>query len=265
VSPSKKANKPSSKAVSAQKRKNPARSSRASKPQKKVTAEKTLRGAEPGSGSERSAHNANLAPAPAAISAEMTGSAPLPSSSEKSKASWSAALLRVLALLAVVAITAYIYSIRSHVAEFERFGYVGIFLIALMANATVLLPAPGIAIIYAMGGIFNPLWVGLAAGTGGALGELSGYLAGFSGQAIVEKTSIYHRIHPWVEKYGGWTVFALSVIPNPFFDVAGIAAGMTKLPLRTFLLFTWAGQIIKMLFFAMAGYYSLEWLTNFMQ
>jgi membrane protein DedA with SNARE-associated domain len=40
---------------------------------------------------------------------------------------------------------------------------------------------------------------------------------------------------------------------------------MTKLPLRTFLLFTWAGQIIKMLFFAMAGYYSLEWLTNFMQ
>jgi membrane protein DedA with SNARE-associated domain len=68
-----------------------------------------------------------------------------------------------------------------------------------------------------------------------------------------------------VEKYGGWTVFVLSVIPNPFFDVAGIAAGMTKLPLRTFLLFTWAGQIIKMLFFAMAGYYSLEWLTNFMQ
>jgi len=104
--------------------------------------------------------------------------------------------LRILALLVVVAITVYIYNIRDHVEEFASYGYPGIFLVALMANATVFLPAPGVAVVFAMGSIFNPLGVALAAGTGGALGELSGYLAGFSGQAVIENTNAYDRIHP---------------------------------------------------------------------
>lgn len=174
-------------------------------------------------------------------------------------------LLRVVALIAVIGITLYIYSIRDRVNEFEQFGYAGVFLIALMANATVLLPAPGVAIIYAMGAILNPIWVGLAAGTGGALGELSGYLAGFSGQAVIERTDIYVRFKPWVERYGGWAILVLSAIPNPFFDVAGIAAGIAKMPMRTFLLFTWVGQIIKMTSFAAAGYYSIERIANYFQ
>src|ERR1051325_9229795 len=145
-------------------------------------------------------------------------------------------VLRVLALFAVLAITIYIYSIRERVGQFEKFGYPGIFLIALLANATVLLPAPGVAVIYAMGAVFNPLGVGLAAGTGGALGELSGYLAGFSGQGMIENNQVYKRIKPWIEKYEGWAILILSAIPNPFFDIAGIAAGITKMPLRTFLI-----------------------------
>ena len=94
---------------------------------------------------------------------------------------WRTAALRVLALLAVIGISALVFSIRNRVDEFAAYGYPGIFLIAMLANATVLLPAPGVAVVFAMGSVFNPIWVGLAAGTGGALGELSGYLAGFSG------------------------------------------------------------------------------------
>lgn len=172
---------------------------------------------------------------------------------------------RALALIAVLGITVFIYSIRDRVAEFEKFGYAGIFTVALLANATVLLPAPGVAIIYAMGAVFNPLWVGLAAGTGGAIGELSGYLAGYSGQAVVERTDIYNRFKPWVDRYGGWAILVLSAIPNPFFDIAGIAAGIAKMKLRTFLFFTWIGQIIKMTLFATAGYYSIDWIINFMK
>ena len=174
-------------------------------------------------------------------------------------------LLRILALFVVVGITLYIYSIRERVEEFAAFGYPGIFLIALLANATILLPAPGIAVIYAMGAIFNPLAVGLAAGSGGTIGEISGYLAGFSGQAVVERMDIYNRIRPWVEKYGGWAILALSAIPNPFFDVAGIAAGIARMPLHTFLIFTFIGQLIKMTLFALAGHYSIAWLTNFFE
>jgi len=181
------------------------------------------------------------------------------------KTNLSTNILRILALLAVVAITIYVFSIRSQVEQFSALGYPGIFLIALLANATVLLPAPGVAVIYAMGAIFNPLGVGIAAGTGGALGELSGYLAGFSGQAVIERTDIYSRVQPWVRKYGGWAILVLSAVPNPFFDVAGIAAGIARMPLRTFLVFAWIGQLIKMTLFALAGHYSVPLLTNFIK
>jgi membrane protein DedA with SNARE-associated domain len=174
-------------------------------------------------------------------------------------------ILRILALLAVIAITLYIYSIRESVEQFAAFGYPGIFLIAMLANATILLPAPGVAVIYAMGSIFNPLGVGLAAGAGGTIGELSGYLAGFSGQAVVERMDVYNRVKPWIDKYGGWAIMVLSAIPNPFFDIAGIAAGIAKMPLRIFLVFTFIGQLIKMTLFAVLGHYSVAFLADFLK
>jgi membrane protein DedA with SNARE-associated domain len=170
--------------------------------------------------------------------------------------------LRIFTLLVVVAITYFIYSIRDRVDQFAAYGYPGIFLVALLANATVFLPAPGVAVVFAMGNIFNPLGVTLAAGTGGALGELSGYLAGFSGQAVIENTPVYERIHPLVVKYGMWAIILLSAIPNPFFDIAGVTAGITKMSLRRFLIACWIGQLIKMGLFAYAGFYSLDWFAS---
>ena len=175
---------------------------------------------------------------------------------------WKTALLRVLALAAVVGVSVVVFSIRDRVEEFAAFGYPGIFLVALLANATVLLPAPGVAVVFAMGGIFNPVFVGLAAGSGGALGELSGYLAGYSGQAVVERMDVYARIEPWIRKYGGWAILVLSAIPNPFFDIAGVAAGIAKMPMPRFLFFCWIGQLIKMTLFALAGAYSITWILD---
>lgn len=172
-------------------------------------------------------------------------------------------ILRVVAVLAVIGITVYIYSIRDRVEEFTQYGYFGIFLIMLLANATVILPAPGVAVVFAMGSVFNPLGVAFAAGLGGTIGEMTGYLAGFSGQAVVENTQIYNRILPWIQKHGAWVILVLSAIPNPFFDIAGIAAGVAKIPLWKFLLACWVGQTIKMALFAYAGYYSIDWIANF--
>jgi membrane protein DedA with SNARE-associated domain len=175
---------------------------------------------------------------------------------------WKAVLVRVLAILTVVGISILIFMVRDRVEEFAAFGYPGIFAVALLANATVFLPAPGVAVIFAMGSIFNPLGVALAAGTGGALGELSGYLAGFGGRAVVERADIYERIQPWVQKYGGWAILVLAAVPNPFFDLAGVAAGMGKMPLARFLVFCWIGQVIKMAIFAYAGAFSINWLVD---
>jgi membrane protein DedA with SNARE-associated domain len=215
--------------------------------------------------SSRVASKEETVPANAAEETLVSSATPIEIYNKPGSSKFLTNILRILALFAVVAITVYIFSIRERVEQFAAFGYPGIFVIALLANATVLLPAPGVAVIYAMGAIFNPLGVGLAAGTGGAIGELSGYLAGFSGQAVVERMDAYNRIKPWVDKYGVWAIMVLSAIPNPFFDIAGIAAGIAKMPIQNFLLFTWIGQLIKMTLFALAGHYSITLITNFMK
>ncbi|MBI2333392.1 MAG: VTT domain-containing protein [Chloroflexi bacterium] len=180
----------------------------------------------------------------------------------KPETSVTPTILRILAVVAVIGITVFVYSIRDQVEEFAQYGYFGAFLIMVIANATVILPAPGVAVIFAMGGVLNPLGIALAAGVGGTFGELTGYLAGYSGQAAVENTQAYNRILPYVQKYGAWVILVMSAIPNPFFDVAGIAAGIAKIPVWKFMLACWVGQTIKMCIFAFAGAYSVDWIAS---
>jgi len=91
-----------------------------------------------------------------------------------------------------------------------------IFLISILANSTIILPVPGVVITATMGTIFNPLLVAIAAGAGAALGEMTGYLAGFSGRAVVENRKWYDRVVGWMHKYGAVTVLVMAIIPNPF-------------------------------------------------
>lgn len=170
------------------------------------------------------------------------------------------AVIRILVLLAVVALSVYIFTIRDRAASFAVYGYPGIFLISLLANATILLPAPGVAVVFAMGSVFPPVFVALAAATGATAGEFSSYAAGFSGQAIIEQTAVYARIFPWMHRYGWLTTLLLAAIPNPFFDLAGIAAGALKMPLIPFLFWCLLGKTLKMLVFAYTGAYSADWL-----
>ena len=266
MSPSKKANKKvsSTKTKNAQS-KSPARSSRVTSASKKIKASRKKTSVRASRAKKQVKRVQQARISTQVIAPPITASTtPKPDENLSKGSSFQTNVFRVLALIAVIAITVFVFSIRDRVQEFAEFGYPGIFLIALLANATILFPAPGAAVIYAMGAVFNPLGVGIAAGTGGAIGELSGYLAGFSGQAVIENTDVYDRIKPWVDKYGGWAILVLSAIPNPVFDAAGIAAGIAKMPMRTFLFFVWIGQLIKMTMFAYAGRYSLEWLAKFL-
>jgi membrane protein YqaA with SNARE-associated domain len=159
-------------------------------------------------------------------------------------------LLRIVALAAVVAISIYIFSIRERAEEIAVYGYPGIFILAFLAYATVLLPAPGVAVIFTMGAVFNPLAVALVAGAGAALGEGVGYIAGFSSRAIAERAGFYGQLTKWMRRNGPLTIFLLAAIPNPFFDLAGAAAGTLRMPVGHFFLWCWLGETVKMIFFA---------------
>ncbi len=173
-------------------------------------------------------------------------------------------LIRVFVLLMVVGVTAAVVVFRDRLQQFAVYGYPGVFLVSLAGNATVIFPAPSLAVVFAMGAVLKPILVGLAAGVGEALGELTGYLAGFSGRAIVEDQARYERMTRWMERNGALTVFFLSLIPNPFFDVAGMAAGALKYPVWRFLLFCWAGKTIKTTLIALAGAQSITFIERFL-
>jgi uncharacterized membrane protein YdjX (TVP38/TMEM64 family) len=162
-------------------------------------------------------------------------------------------ILHVLVLILVLALTFLIFYFRDEVKNLGAYGYPGIFLISILANATIIIPLPGIFITTAMGAVFNPLGVALAAASGSAIGELTGYLAGFGGQVIIENKQWYTRVMGWMQKYGDVTIFILSLIPNPLFDLAGMAAGTLKMPVWRFLLDCFLGKFLKMLIFAFLG------------
>ena len=136
--------------------------------------------------------------------------------------------------------------------DLRSYGYAGLFVINLIGSASILLPSPAGASVLGGGAFLDDLlgvpaflWVGLVAGLGETVGELTGYAAGYGGRVIIRKRSEYERIRRWMQRRGFITMFVLSVIPNPVFDVAGVAAGAVQMPLRRFISAILPGKVIK--------------------
>lgn len=178
---------------------------------------------------------------------------------------WTSTLFRVLIILLVLSISIAIFAFRDQFVRLAAVGYAGIFLVSLLGNATIILPAPSLALVFAMGSALSPLLVGLVAGTGEALGELTGYAAGFAGQAVIKNQASYERMKSWMARRGDITVFALSVFPSPLFDLAGIVAGTMGFPLWRFLLICWVGKTIKTTLIALAGAQSVVFVEQLLR
>jgi len=171
--------------------------------------------------------------------------------------------LPLLILLLVIVITfAIFYCYRNFPDSFTRlssYGYLGAFLISVVLNATVILPAGNFIVLFTLGGVLSlPLAVGLAGGAGAAIGEMTGYAAGYSGRAMVVKQGkVYARLERQVKRWGAVTIFFLALLPLAF-DLVGIAAGALRFPLWKFLLFCWLGRTILYISIALFGAWGLE-------
>ncbi len=175
-------------------------------------------------------------------------------------------VLRLLGVaLFTIAISLLAIKFRHQLSDIKELGYPGIFLVSLLTSATVVLPAPGLAFTFAMGSVFNPLLVGLAAGAGETLGELTGYIAGRAGRSAFGQDPRYERLEAITRRYGAWAILVLSILPIGVFDVVGIAAGAMRMPLAHFVSATWLGKTTKTIAFAYAGAHSINWLIELVQ
>ena len=124
-------------------------------------------------------------------------------------------------------------------------GLIVLFGLAALSTATLVLPAPGLALTAVAGAAGDPLVVGVVAGLGQAVGELTGYFGGSSGRSLLPDTAAIRKLSGWVERRGMVVIFALAVVPNPVFDLAGLAAGALRMPLVRYLAAAASGKIIK--------------------
>lgn len=168
-----------------------------------------------------------------------------------------------LGLLAAILISVLIFIFRDKFVNLQGYGLFGLFVISIIGNATIILPAPVILSAFVGGAIFNPFIVTFVVAAGATIGELTGYFAGYSGGNLIEKDVKLQKVKKWMDKYGLWTLFVLAVIPNPLFDLAGIVAGATGIPVYKYMIVVFLGKLIKFGAFAYMGANSVLFLDKY--
>ena len=149
------------------------------------------------------------------------------------------------------------------VQKYATTAYLVVFAASLVCNASIFVPvAIHIFVMITVASTWNPLVTAFVASVGGTLGEMTGYYAGYLGKkiAIPENTPGYSRLVHWMERYGPLAVFLISLQPILPFDVAGLLAGASRMPLWKFLLACWAGKFPKYILLCYFG----SWLRQFL-
>ncbi|MDE0592568.1 MAG: VTT domain-containing protein [Dehalococcoidia bacterium] len=147
----------------------------------------------------------------------------------------------------------------------ENAGYGGLWVINFIAAGLIVVPISGpAAVCMAAAPDFglNPLSIGLISASAEALGELTGYMLGLSGRSFFERNRFYPRVHGWVSKRGGVILFLGAVIPNPLFDVIGVAAGSIGYPIKKFVVIVFVAKSIKSISIAYACVWGIDWIMG---
>ena len=165
--------------------------------------------------------------------------------------------IRFGVLLAVLAAAGTAFLLRDQFT-LDQVGYGGVALSALVASGGIIIPIPALATVCTASAFLNPLLIGLIAGFAETVGETTGYFLGYSGRGIITQTRLYQRLEGWMRRRGWMLLLVISVIPNPIFDIIGVAAGALRYPLWRFLGVVLVGKLIKFLTFAYACAYSIE-------
>jgi membrane protein YqaA with SNARE-associated domain len=160
--------------------------------------------------------------------------------------------LAIFASVFVVTVTVALFLLQDKIKELGNYGYLGAFLISLLTNATIILPMPSLILLFPLGAAFNPVYVGIAAGFGGAIGEMTAYVAGYSGRGLWKDNPGYLKAVTWLKKWGMLIVFLFAVSPMPL-DLMGLASGNLRLPAWKFFVPALPAKIIKYIVLAYVG------------
>ena len=167
----------------------------------------------------------------------------------------------VVTILMAVGIVVY----KEHMQALQNYGYVGAFFISILGGATVIIPVPMLAIVFALGGVMEYPWlVAIAAALGELIGSLTIYFTGRgAGQAIIQTKhnrifKAYEKLLKIIKRWGSVALFIVTCVVNPFFYPAAFAAGALRFGLKKYIFVVLAGKLVKSFTVVYAGYFGLK-------
>jgi len=179
-----------------------------------------------------------------------------------------AGVLFLFALLIALIYFIFVKNDQAFAEIIHSYGLFGLFLGSIIANASILLPLPIDIFVFLLAnepfvgeGLVNAIALGLVAGLGSAIGEMSGYILGLMGAAGIEsiKEKQYEKLSEIkhnIKELG--TVFIVLGAFTPFpFDLIGIAAGLIKFDPKRFFFAALIGKVLRYVVIAVAGFYSI--------
>ena len=172
----------------------------------------------------------------------------------------------IVAVVLVVAVIVFVDEPENFEDYIKSSGYAGVLLMGIIGSASPIWPLPGSWAAFIAGGLgLNPVVLGLAAGIGEPLGELTAYMAGYGGNAAIANWKRYEQIKNWMTRHGALTIFLVSAIPNHFTKLGVISAGALHYPWWRFFLLCWVGKTLKSFGFALAGAGFFDVIVNLIE
>ena len=185
------------------------------------------------------------------------------------KSARRAYILGSLGVILTILMAAAIVFYKEEVQELQHYGYLGAFFISILGGATIIIPVPMLAVVFALGGVMPSPWlVGISAALGELVGALTIYMTGHgAGRAISDSKhgrvqKAYERMLDLIERRGAITLFAVTSVVNPFFYPAAFACGALHYGLKKYIFIVLIGKIIKCMTVVYAGYFGLKGLFH---
>ena len=169
-----------------------------------------------------------------------------------------------VALALTIALCVAVIFFWEYVQRVQQYGYLGVFVISILAGGTVFIPVPGVLVVFTLGSVLNPAIVGVVSGLGEAVGSVGIYLSGYGGQKAAQNLNgrFFTKFSDWIRGRGAVSVFVMSAILNPLFYPFAAIAGMLRFGLVRFFFLCWAGKTVKNMVIAYAGYFGLRSLLR---
>ena len=148
----------------------------------------------------------------------------------------------------------------------SAFGYSGAFAVSFLGNATILVPFPYVVVPFVLGADMghNPWFVGLVSGVGAAMGEMTGYFAGYYGRRFLKEEDKINGFREYVQRRPSITPFMiwfLAATPIPD-DLLIIPLGVARYSWWKVIIPLLIGKIIFLTAIAWAGRLGLVWVES---